>query len=185
MPSRRFSITRTHVGEMMRFALVGGSGVLVNLGVVILLNRLTPFDPESVFLPLLPTDFNIRWFHVFASLAFLVANLCNFELNRIWTFRAGARTERTRFLRFFTIGLAVLVVQLLLMTLLMHPYSPLELPTDVLDGTTGFRTRAYWAQLITVIAVTPLSFLLNRLWTFSRSRGAPDPARSTKARSRV
>jgi hypothetical protein len=29
----------------------------------------------------------------------------------------------------------------------------------------------YWAQLITVALVTPLSFVLNKLWTFRAVRG--------------
>lgn len=169
MHSRR-TRARAHLGEMVRFALVGGSGVVVNLAVVVLLNKLLPYDPEHVFLPLPPTEFNVRWIHVFGSIAFAVANLWNFELNRLWTFRAGTRTARTRFVRFFTIGVVALGAQLLLVTLLMHPYSPIELSTDVFDGTTGFRTRAYWAQLISVVCVTPLSFLLNRIWTFGASR---------------
>lgn len=173
MPPSGPLVRRHHVGEMVRFALVGGSGVLVNLAVVVLLNKVTPMHAESVFLPLRPTYFNVRWFHVFAALAFVVANLWNFELNRVWTFRAGERAERSRFGRFFTIGVATLVVQLFLMTALLHPFSPLELPTSAFDGSTGLRTRSYWAQLISVICVTPLSFLLNRLWTFGQ-RGADD-----------
>jgi putative flippase GtrA len=39
------------------------------------------------------------------------------------------------------------------------------------DDSTGFRTRFYWAQLITIAIVTPLSFLLNKVWTFSAVRG--------------
>lgn len=174
MPARR--LTLGHVGELMRFALVGGSGVLVNVGVVVLLNKVLPHDPESVFLPLRPTDFNIRWVHVLNAAGFVVANAWNFELNRLWTFRAGQRTARTRFPRFFAVGLLGLALQLILVTLLIHPYSPIELPTSVLDGSTGFRTRTYWATLISVVAVTPLSFLFNRLWTFGTSR-----ARSVRA----
>ncbi len=47
----------------------------------------------------------------------------------------------------------------------------LSLPSSVFDNTTGFRTKLYWAQLITIAVVTPLSFVLNKLWTFSAVRG--------------
>ncbi len=53
----------------------------------------------------------------------------------------------------------------------MHPGSALALPTDVLDDSTGFRTRLYWGQLIVILVVTPLSFVLNKLWTFASVRG--------------
>ena len=42
---------------------------------------------SSSDLPL--TDFNVRWYHVYSTIAFLVANLWNFQLNRWWTFRSA------------------------------------------------------------------------------------------------
>ena len=60
---------------------------------------------------------------------------------------------------------------MVILTLLMHPQSPLTLPPAIFDDSTGFRTRLYWAQLITIAVVTPLSFVLNKLWTFSAVRG--------------
>jgi hypothetical protein len=53
----------------------------------------------------------------------------------------------------------------------MHPNSIFSLSTTFFDNSTGFRTRFYWAQLITIAIVTPLSFLLNKFWTFSAVRG--------------
>lgn len=173
MPTRR--LTTGHLGEMVRFGMVGGSGVLVNMAVYVLLHKVLPIDPEGVLLPLPPTDFNIRWVHALVTAAFVVANISNFELNRRWTFRAGKRAGRTRFPHFFAVGLAGLLVQLLIVTLLIHPYSPIELPTSVFDGSTGFRTRTYWAQLISIALVTPLSFLFNKLWTFGASRARSGP----------
>jgi putative flippase GtrA len=53
----------------------------------------------------------------------------------------------------------------------MHPNSVFSLSPTFFDNSTGFRTRFYWAQLITIAIVTPLSFLLNKFWTFSAVRG--------------
>jgi putative flippase GtrA len=53
----------------------------------------------------------------------------------------------------------------------MHPGSIFSLSQTYFDDSTGFRTRFYWAQLITIAFVTPLSFLLNKFWTFSSVRG--------------
>jgi putative flippase GtrA len=53
----------------------------------------------------------------------------------------------------------------------MHPDSIFSLSPTIFDNSTGFRTRFYWAQLITIAIVTPVSFLLNKVWTFSAVRG--------------
>ncbi len=155
------------LGEPLRFCVVGGSGVVVNLIAFILLSKAVPVDPHDAAFPLYPTPYNVRWLHILSFGAFIVANLWNFELNRIWTFRTHARVQRTRFAHFFTVGLAAQSVGFLILTLLTHPHSPLQLPTSVFDGSSGFRTRAYWAQLIMIITTTPLSFLLNKFWTFA------------------
>jgi putative flippase GtrA len=52
----------------------------------------------------------------------------------------------------------------------MHPNSIFSLSSTFFDNSTGFRTRFYWAQLITIAIITPLSFLLNKFWTFSAVR---------------
>ena len=57
----------------------------------------------------------------------------------------------------------------------------ISLSPQFFDNSTGFRTRLYWAQLITIAIVTPLSFVLNKLWTFSAVRGrAGEHARRTR-----
>ena len=55
---------------LFRFGLVGGSGVLVNTLVVILLKRTGPHF-EDVFIDLPLTDFNVRWYHLYLTLSLL------------------------------------------------------------------------------------------------------------------
>ena len=166
---------------LFRFGVVGLSGVFVNLLVTVVANKVGP-DEDSAFLGLPLTDFNIRWYHVFSTIAFLVANLWNFQLNRRWTFRSAAHAGWLReYLPFLTVGFLAQVVGLGLLTLLMHPQSPLTLPPGVFDDSTGFRTRLYWAQLITIAFITPVSFVLNKLWTFSAVRGRHSVAGSATA----
>lgn len=176
--------------QLFRFAAVGGSGVLVNLLVMVVCKKLGA-HPEAIAVDLPYTDFNVRWYHVFSTIAFLVANLWNFQLNRWWTFRSAKHAAWWReYPPFLVVGFAAQVVGLGILTLLMHPHSPLALPTDVFDDTTGFRTKVYWAQLISVVLVTPLSFVLNKIWTFRRVRtrdgqrladatGLEDPAQNS------
>jgi len=156
--------------QLFRFALVGGSGVVVNLFVAIMCKKIGP-DENGIFFDLPLTEFNVRWYHVYSTIAFLVANLWNFQLNRWWTFRSSKHATWWReYWPFLAVGMLGQAIGLVLLTLLMHHGSPIALPTDPLDDTTGLRTRLYWAQLIVIVVVTPLSFVLNKLWTFAAVR---------------
>src|SRR5262245_33748826 len=138
--------------------------------VLVLVKRLGP-HPEDALFALSPTEFHVRWYHVYSTVAFLVANLWNFQLNRWWTFRSSKHAAWWKeYWPFLAVGLLGQAIGLLLLTLLMHHGSPIALPTHPLDDTTGFRTRLYWAQLIVIVVVTPLSFVLNKLWTFAAVR---------------
>ena len=157
--------------QLFRFGLVGASGVVVNLFVAIMCKKLGP-DENGIFFDLPLTDFNVRWYHVYSTIAFLVANLWNFELNRLWTFRSAKHAGWFReYFPFLTVGILAQTIGLGILTLLMHPDSIFSLSQTFFDNSTGFRTRFYWAQLITIAVVTPLSFLLNKFWTFSAVRG--------------
>lgn len=155
---------------LTRFVLVGASGVLVNLATLVLVKRLGPgFDDAVVGLP--ASEFNLRWYHLYSTVAFFVANVWNFQLNRSWTFRSSGHAGWWReYWPFPAVGLSGQLLGLGLLTMLMHPHSPISLPTSVFDDSTGFRTRLYWAQLVVIGVVTPLSFVLNKLWTFAAVR---------------
>ena len=156
---------------LFRFGVVGASGVFVNLLVAIICKKLGP-DEDDIFLGLPLSDFNIRFYHVFSTIAFLVANLWNFQLNRHWTFRSAKHSGWFReYFPFLAVGVLGQLVGLGILTLLMHPGSLISLSPTFFDDSTGFRTRFYWAQLITIALVTPISFVLNKLWTFSAVRG--------------
>ena len=154
-----------------RFGLVGGSGVLVNMLVIILCNKVGP-NPHGVAVDLPFTDFNVRWYHVYSTIAFLVANLWNFQLNRWWTFKSAKHAGWLReYLPFLAVGLLGLVVNLIILTLLLKDGSPVGLPASIFNDSSGLRNRFYWAQLIAICIVTPLSFVLNKIWTFASVRG--------------
>ncbi|MEO7130915.1 MAG: GtrA family protein [Dermatophilaceae bacterium] len=155
---------------LLRFGAVGVSGVLVNLLVLIFVKRLGP-DVDQEIIGLLGTRFNVRWYHAYSTAAFLVANLWNFQLNRTWTFHSATRAGWWReYWPFLAVGLLGQAIGLVLLTLLMHPGSFLTLPASVFDDSNGLRTRLYWAQLIVIAVVTPVSFVLNKLWTFAAVR---------------
>jgi putative flippase GtrA len=163
---------RHNWGLLTRFSVVGASGVLVNLFVFSLALR-TGIDPHGIVLPIVGTEFNVRWYHGFSTIAFLIANLWNFQLNRAWTFRSAGRTPWLReYGPFLTVGVAAQGLGLLVLTLLLHPHSSISLPTSPFDGSSLVRSRELWAQAVTIATVTPVSFVGNKLWTFRAVRGA-------------
>jgi putative flippase GtrA len=160
---------------LFRFGLVGGTGVLVNLVVTILLKRGGP-NFEDVFIDLPFTQFNVRWYHLYSMVAFVVANLWNFQLNRLYTFRSSKHSGWFReYGPFLAVGLAAQLVGLGILTMLMHPQSFLALPSHVFNNSTGLRTKLYWAQLIVITVTVPISFVLNKVWTFSSVRAGVHP----------
>ena len=161
---------RRNLGLLARFGVVGASGVVVNMLTLIALHKVGPHFDDAV-VGLAGSDFNLRWYHVYSTLAFLVANLSNFQLNRSWTFHSSGHTPWWKeYWPFLVVGLGGQAVGLALLTLLIHPHSPLSLPTDVFDDSSGLRNRLYWSQLIVITLVTPLSFVLNKVWTFAAVR---------------
>ena len=168
---------RRNLGLLARFGVVGGSGVVVNLLTLVVLRRLGPHFDEAV-VALGSSDFNLRWYHVYSTIAFLVANLSNFQLNRSWTFQSSRHSRWWHeYWPFLVVGFGGQVVGLGLLTLLLHPHSPLGLPTGIFDDSSGLRSRLYWSQLIVIGLVMPVSFVFNKLWTFAAVRtGRPDLA---------
>jgi len=163
MPSTRVS---TNIREFLKFGIVGGSGTLVNFFVVWVLHRFTSLDQDQVVANLFGTPFNIRWYHVMITIAFLVANTWNYQLNRFWTFKDKTVGWFRGYWKFLLTGIGALVVSQVVATLLMNPTSPIALPPHIFDDTTGFRTRVYWANAISVLAAMPINFIINKLWTF-------------------
>lgn len=176
--------TRRLIRQFMKFGIVGASGVVVNAGVVVVANKTTQWlwdhDGHEVFANLLGTDYNIRWYHVFSTLAFVVANLWNFNLNRRWTFRtAGKSSWFKEMFSFMLVGVGGLVVTLMVQTAMINPESPIHLSREFFDGSTGLRDPIYWGNLIGVIVAIPVNFLINKVWTFRAARDHRVPAHVT------
>ena len=176
MFKRLFARYRSSLGQLVKFSIVGASGVLVNLVVAYGAKKLSGLvwegvDETTVWLPIPGTAFNIRWYMVFSVVAFLVANLSNYQLNRIWSFKSTRHAGWLReYLPFFAVGLLAQGLGMVLELALMHPNSPISLSEAVFDDSTGFRTKWYWAHLIMICVTIPVSFLLNKFWTFRAIR---------------
>jgi putative flippase GtrA len=155
---------------LLRFGMVGASGVLVNLLVLNLVELMGP-SYDNVWLDLPATAFNVRWYHVYATAAFVVANLWNFQLNRGWTFASGKHAGWwEEYVPFFLVGLGALALNLLILTVFLHPESLLSLPPAWFDDSHFYSSRLTWGNFIAIAVVTPLSFVMNKLWTFNSVR---------------
>lgn len=164
--------------EFVKFAVVGGSGVAVNLVVFFLANKGLEnglgLHASDAVMQLGPTRFSARWYHVLSTLAFLVANTWNYQLNRSWTFRHTVQRSWLRgFVPFLATGVVAFLVSLTCMTLLMNPASPVALPEHIFDDSTGLRTKSYWAQAISTLVAMPVNFVINKLWAFGKPKVVP------------
>ena len=56
------------------------------------------------------------------------------------------------------------------MTFLMNPLSPIALPAEVFDDSTGLRTKSYWAQAISTFVAMPVNFVINKFWAFGKPK---------------
>ena len=120
--------------QLLRFSVVGGTGYFINLAVFAAL-----VDLAGVH-------------HIVAACAaFCVAVTSNFIFNRHWTFDAGDGAAGFQAIRFFTVSMASLMLNLGALALLVSQAHVSEVP----------------AQAIAVAIATPFNFLGNRLWTFA------------------
>lgn len=160
--------------EFIRFGIVGGSGVVVNLVVTYLMTQLNGgvSNDNRILIPL-PAGFAFRFTVLVWIVAFLIANLWNFQLNRSWTFkREQKRGWWIEFWPFFLVGLVAALVGIMLKIAFTNPTSPVYLPGPLFNDSEGLRARAYWAQLFTIILTMPVNYIVNKMWTFRRIKQA-------------
>ena len=89
------------------------------------------------------------------ALAFVISALSNFVLNRVWTFSGSAGRSSHQLARFLTVSACALGLDLLLLSAMVELAS----------------TPKLVAAALAIAAVTPLSFLANKRWSFA-SRAA-------------
>jgi putative flippase GtrA len=119
--------------QLVQFGLVGGIGFVVNLAVY------------SLFVHAIGVDY-----HVAAVIAWIVAVINNFLLNRHWTFDARDGRMHFQAMRFVVVSALAFGVSLLLLTFFVESAGIAKVP----------------AQALAVACATPLNFLGNKLWSF-------------------
>ena len=123
--------------QLVRFGMVGGVSFVVNLVVY------------TLFVHAVGVDYRVA-----SIVAWLVAVLNNFVLNRHWTFDASGDRAHRQAIRFLLVSLAAEALSLLLLTLFVQGAGIAKVP----------------AQALAVAGAMPLNFLGNKLWSF-RTRG--------------
>jgi putative flippase GtrA len=119
--------------QLFKFGVVGASGYVVNI----------------VVFALLTVALDVH--HIPAAIgAFCVAVTNNFLWNRHWTFRATEGHAGFQAARFFTVSIAALGVNLVVLALLVDEIGIAEVPS----------------QAIAVAFAMPINFIGNKLWTF-------------------
>jgi putative flippase GtrA len=119
--------------QLVRFSVVGASGYAVNLGVLALCVHVAAID-----------------YHVGAALAWIVAGVSNFILNRHWTFNARSGRVHVQAARFLIVSLLALGINELALTLFVE----------------SGHLAAVVAQIPALALSTPFNFLGNKLWSF-------------------
>ena len=119
--------------QLVRFGLVGGVGFIVNVAVYALFVHSVGLDYRAA-----------------SVVAWLVAVMNNFVLNRHWTFEAREGRAHFQAMRFLIVSLVAEVFSLLLLTLFAQGAGIAKIP----------------AQALAVAASMPLNFLGNKLWSF-------------------
>ena len=119
--------------QLVRFGLVGGVGFVVNVAVYALFVHSVGVD-----------------YHVANIVAWLIAVINNFVLNRHWTFDARGGRAHSQAIRFLAVSLVAEVFSLLLLTLFVESAGIAKVP----------------AQAMAVACSMPLNFLGNKLWSF-------------------
>jgi dolichol-phosphate mannosyltransferase len=130
---RLIKIDSNKLEEFVKFAIVGGSGILVNMGFLFLLTRY----------------FSVR-LEIASPIAIEASILSNFSLNNLWTFRKR-RTKnpfRTRLFRYHLVTGLAGIVNYLVLLLLVNVFGMHDLVSNligILLGTViNFTLNSLW-----------------------------------------
>ncbi len=168
--------------RVIKFLVVGTSGVPVNLGVVFLATILIPvatFDGLRVSLSGMLgiatlTSAGLRDVLAY-GLGIVVSILTNFLLNNYWTW--GDRVvgdDRQQFLRrlvkFYLVSSVAALVQLGTSSVVSALVRGNEFFAYPLQG--DYRVYHAFAPMVGILCGLLINFVANNLWTFRRKRGA-------------
>jgi dolichol-phosphate mannosyltransferase len=135
----------------IKFLFVGGTGMLVDLGLVTLLLLLLGDNKFDMF-----SFEDIRFFHLFQAVSFFYAVTWNFVWNRYWTFDAKMGSSSEQYVKFFSVAVIALAIRSVLLYIAVEELGFEGMPL-------------YHIALVMVIAfVTLINYLGAKLWAFKK-----------------
>lgn len=163
----RFGDRSKDVGRFLRFAIVGTTGAIIDMGTLILLQA-TLLPPTS--------DINVT---LATSIAFTCAVVSNFTWNRFWVYPdSRSRSIRRQLAQFAIISVTGGVARTTWVTLAYRPIGyalmPIALPIIHLfspeyspTGTAEEKLGTLIAQMLGMVVVMLWNFFANRFWTYN------------------
>lgn len=135
-------LAKHHASTFFRYALVGASGTLIDVGIFTLLVAKT-----------------VLWPWAAATISFIAAVLNNYTWNRKWTYAHQKKTNSKQFEKFFLVSCGGLILNILFLSLFRSSFTVFWNPLP-LWGLTLAKIGASGCVLL-------YNFLLNTFWTFS------------------
>jgi dolichol-phosphate mannosyltransferase len=135
----------------IKFLFVGGTGMLVDLGLLTLLLLLLGDDKFDLL-----SFEDVRFFHLYQGVSFLYAVTWNFVWNRYWTFDARRGSSSQQYVRFFIVAIIALGIR----------SGMLYFAVEEL----GFKGMPLYhiAVVIVIAFVTIINYLGSKLWAFKK-----------------
>ncbi|MBW3085571.1 hypothetical protein KEM60_01771 [Austwickia sp. TVS 96-490-7B] len=161
------SLSRSLI-QLVMFGIVGASGVLANLAISIVLHRLNGGTAHAgdVIFSISDQPYAVRYRNFVWISSFVIANIWNYQLNRAFTFKDSKPKWVRGFVLFLLSGTAGMLFGLLAQWAMTHPGSAFYLPSEFFNERSGFRSREYWSQIISIGLATPINFVFSKYVTF-------------------
>ncbi len=142
---------RETIIQLIRFCIVGFSGMFIDMGTTVFCTELLGFDPR-----------------LGAVLGFVLAVINNYFLNRIWTFKGKAKTsQKFAFVTFILISLIGMAISIGVMHLSIT-YLGLNKATPAeIAAASGF--MVYWLEYRYLVARF-MGIVVATLWNFTGSK---------------
>lgn len=118
----------------IKYSFVGITGTMIDISVFYFFNKILSFE-----------------LYLSGTIAFLLAVINNFTLNRIWTFKNTSKNTRKLFIKFVIVSCIGLILTLLSLYFLVKI----------------FKIDSVYAKIMTSGIVVIWNFLGNKYWTFS------------------
>ncbi len=135
---------------LIKFLAVGGSGIIVDLGILTALILL--IGDDIISLP----GYDLKYVFIFQAISFAYATTWNFVWNRHWTFDARSAKPSGQYVKFLTVATIALIIRTALFYVAVNVLGFQGIP------------EYHISLLAVIIFVTVLNYLGSRLWAFKK-----------------